>query len=198
MISHLLSMFIFALSGAISPGPVNIIATGSGAAFGFRQTLPHITGATLAYTLIVFLSGSGLLVVLEAFPGIFSLLQYLGAAFLLYMAFKLATAPAHAATGKQTSSPPKLFAGMLAQGLNPKAWLVALSGCSIFVGNGPLSQQYLLAFCLISCLVCFCSIATWAAAGQLIQKCLSDIRRQVMFNRVTGLLLAATVLTLFQ
>jgi len=190
-------MFIFALSGAISPGPVNIIATGSGAAFGFRQTLPHITGATLAYTLIVFLSGSGLLAILEVLPGIFSLLQYLGAAFLLYMAFKLATAPAPAASDNHTTSPPKLYEGMLAQGLNPKAWLVALSGCSLFVGAGPLSQHYLFAFCLISCLVCFFSIATWAAIGRLIQKYLSDIRHQVMFNRVTGLLLAATVLTIF-
>ncbi|WP_281561104.1 LysE family translocator [Thalassomonas sp. RHCl1] len=197
MVSILLSMFIFALTGAISPGPVNIIATGSGAAFGFRKTLPHITGASLAYTLIVFLSGSGLLAVLEVFPGIFSLLQYLGAGFLLYMAYKLATAKTQAA-GHQSPKAPRLFEGMLAQGLNPKAWLVALSGCSIFVGASDRGQSYLFAFCIISALVCFFSIATWAAIGTLIQKYLSDIRHQVMFNRVMGLLLAATVLTIFQ
>lgn len=33
----IISMFIFALIGAISPGSVNIIATGSGASFGFKK-----------------------------------------------------------------------------------------------------------------------------------------------------------------
>ncbi|WDE05757.1 LysE family translocator [Thalassomonas viridans] len=198
MASILLSMFIFALSGAISPGPVNIIATGSGAAFGFRQTLPHITGASLAYTLIVLLAGSGLLAILKAVPGIFSLMQYLGAGFLLYMAYKLATAPAQAGAADRPARPPGLLAGMLAQGLNPKAWLVALSGCSLFVGNGPKSGAYLLAFCVISCLVCFFSVAAWAAAGGLIRKYLSDTRHQVMFNRAAGLLLAATVFNIFR
>ena len=45
MITVLLSMSIFALIGAITPGPVNIIATSSGATFGFVRTLPHIPGA---------------------------------------------------------------------------------------------------------------------------------------------------------
>ena len=60
MLTAIIPMFIFALIGAISPGPVNIIATGSGASFGFRRTIPHVFGATIAYTLIVLLVGLGL------------------------------------------------------------------------------------------------------------------------------------------
>ena len=70
MITVMLSMAIFALVGAISPGPVNIIATSSGACFGFRRTVPHVMGATFAYTLIVLLVGFGLNQSLMQFPQI--------------------------------------------------------------------------------------------------------------------------------
>ena len=198
MNSVFISMFIFALIGAISPGPVNIIATSSGAAFGFRQTLPHITGATIAYTLIVFMAGSGLMALLKWLPSILWPLQYFGAAFLLYMSFKIATAQTADTTRGRVKKPPLLFEGILSQGLNPKAWLVAISGVSIFFTASPGEKDYLFAFYLISFVVCFFSIATWAAIGQLIQKYLSDNQRRVMFNRVMGLLLVSSILTLFQ
>jgi threonine/homoserine/homoserine lactone efflux protein len=44
-------MSLFVLIGAITPGPVNIIATSSGVRFGFTRTLPHVLGAMISYTL---------------------------------------------------------------------------------------------------------------------------------------------------
>ena len=197
MITVLISMFIFALIGAISPGPVNIIATGTGANFGFRRALPHVFGATIAYTLIVFLVGIGLNKVLEAYPQITNTLQYLGGGFLLYMSYKIATAkPLKGALGLETV-PPSLLEGALSQGLNPKAWLVSMSGVTLFVSaNSPVSL-YLLAFCAISFVVCFIGIGTWAAIGHIIHRYLSNERHQVIFNLVMGLLLSSTVIAIF-
>lgn len=195
--SVFISMFIFALIGAISPGPVNIIATGAGANFGFMRALPHVLGATVAYTLIVFLVGIGLNEVLETYPQITATLQYLGGAFLLYMSYKIATAKPlsdDAATEKQ---PPSMLEGALSQGLNPKAWLVSMSGVSLFVVANSPATLYLLVFCLISFVVCFVGVGSWAAIGHLIRKLLANERYQIAFNIVMGLLLSSTVLTIF-
>ena len=44
-----LSMAAFALAASISPGPVNIVALGSGARHGLRASLAHVAGATLGF-----------------------------------------------------------------------------------------------------------------------------------------------------
>jgi len=198
MLTVFISMLVFALIGAISPGPVNIIATSTAANFGFRKALPHVMGATLAYTLIVFLVGIGLSSVLEIYPQITEFLKYIGGAFLLYMSFKIATA-------KQTdnglimeATPPRLLEGALSQWLNPKAWLVSISGVSVFVtSHSSHSSLYLFAFCLISFAMCFIGIGTWAVLGELIRSYLANAKYQIAFNRIMGLLLSLTVITLF-
>lgn len=188
-----LSMFVFALIGAISPGPVNIIATGAGANFGFSRAIPHVLGATVAYTLIVFLVGIGLNQVLEAYPQITATLQYIGAVFLLYMAFKIATAKLTDDKIEGSSKPPSFIDGALSQALNPKAWLVSMSGVSLFVAANKPAMFYLSIFCLISFVVCLFGVGSWAAIGHAIRGFLSDRKHQSAFNITMGLLLCGTV-----
>ena len=193
-------MFIFALIGAISPGPVNIIAASTGANFGFRAVLPHILGATISYTLIVFLMGVGLGQVLVIFPQFTSMLKYLGGAFLLYMSYKIATAASFETNdliGNKETRSPAFIEGMLSQGLNPKAWMISMSGVGLFVLPNTPTYVYITAFSMISFVVCFIGIGTWAAMGQLIGRFLSTKKRQVMFNVIMGLLLASTVASIF-
>lgn len=192
-----ISMILFALIGAISPGPVNIIATGTGANFGFRRALPHVFGATIAYTLIVFLVGIGLNKVLETYPQITNTLQYLGGGFLLFMSYKIATAKPLKDKLALEKKPPSLLEGALSQGLNPKAWLVSMSGVTLFVAANSPASLYLLAFCVISFVVCLIGVGTWAAIGHVIRKYLSNEQHQVIFNIVMGLLLSSTVVTIF-
>ncbi|WP_250655755.1 LysE family translocator [Alkalimarinus coralli] len=192
-----LSMFIFALIGAISPGPVNIIATGAGANFGFRRALPHVLGATIAYTLIVFLVGVGLNRILEMYPQITDSLRYLGGAFLLYMAYKIATSKPTNDIEAAQARPPSLLEGALSQWLNPKAWLVSMSGVTLFVAANTPASLYLFVFCAISFVVCLFGVGTWAAIGHVIRKYLSNERQQISFNIVMGLLLSSTVVSIF-
>ena len=193
------SMAVFALAGAISPGPVNVIASALGATQGFLRALPHVLGATLSYCAVVWLMGSSLQWVLVAYPEIAQVTQYVGAAYLLYLAVRIA--------GAQPSTPvvdtpvattlsawtQGMLQGGLTQSLNPKAWLVALSGVSLFVPEGPDSAARLLLFCAISGVVCFASVAAWAALGRLIRHWLAHAPYQRLFNRLLAALLVFTV-----
>jgi threonine/homoserine/homoserine lactone efflux protein len=58
--SLLLSMAGFALAMSISPGPVNLVALGTGARYGFTASLRHVVGATLGFILLLLLMGLGL------------------------------------------------------------------------------------------------------------------------------------------
>ena len=196
MTTVLFSMALFALIGAITPGPVNIIATSSGASFGFLRTLPHVLGATVSYTLIVFLVGIGLNQLLQNTPAFTEILKYVGSIFLLYMAYKIATASSGPEDEKTNTSPPSFIHGALCQGLNPKAWLVSMSGVSVFVLSQNSSEFYLLAYCLISFILCFVGVGTWAVAGHLIKDLLKAPGRQKLFNQVMGFLLSLTVISI--
>lgn len=197
MITALVPMFVFALIGAISPGPVNIIATSSGATFGFRRTMPHVLGASISYTLIVLFVGAGLNEIFERFPIVIEVLKYLGGGFLLYMAFKIATSGGFNTPLSSDKKPPGFWDGSLAQVLNPKAWLVSISGVGLFVASNTPYGLYLAIYCMCSLFVCLVGISTWAALGQMIQQYLSNEKHMVIFNTVMGLLLASTVVTIF-
>jgi threonine/homoserine/homoserine lactone efflux protein len=198
MQSILLSMSIFAFVGAVSPGPVNIIAASAGAQFGYQKAVFHVLGATVAYTLIVFFCGLGLEQTLKILPEITGWLTSLGGMFLFYMAVKIATTVSIEHTGDfKNAVHPTFFEGVLSQGLNPKAWLVAMSGVSLFVLKHSPTMLYLAFFCAISFVICFLGVSVWAVAGNYIGRYLSTTKRQITFNITMGLLLSGTVINMF-
>ncbi len=198
MFSLLLSMATFAFIGAITPGPVNIIATSSGATYGAVRTGPHVLGATLGYTLVVLVAGLLLTSLGEQLPGFTQALYYVGGLFLLYMAYRIALMKQICSTDERSiQKPPRLIEGALVQLLNPKAWMVSMSGVALFVSQQPDSLRWLLVFCAVSFGMCFLGVGFWAVAGQLIRHLLNSEGRQVTFNRSLGSLLALTVLLMF-
>ena len=197
MLAVLLPMATFLLVAAITPGPVNFIATSTGASHGFSKTLPHVLGASASYCLICLAAGTGLSGILASEPDIALVMRLSGAAFLLYMAWRIAGAPVTGPEESTDARPPRFFEGFLAQGLNPKAWLAALSGAGLFVTVQAQPLQYLILYCGLAFVICFGSIGTWAGLGQALQAFLAKPGRARLFNRVMGALLAACVAMMF-
>jgi threonine/homoserine/homoserine lactone efflux protein len=196
MLASLVSMSLFTLIGAITPGPVNIIATSSGVRVGFIRTLPHVLGATLSYTLIVALVGKGLYQLLLDKPQVIEILRYAGSTFLLYMAYKIMTSPSETISERPDFTPPSFVDGGLCQILNPKAWLVSMSGISVFALSQPEPDFYVNAFCLISFVLCFVGVGFWAAAGNLIRRYLHKPQQLRLFNRIMGISLIGTIVSI--
>lgn len=186
----LLPMVVFALIASITPGPVNLIATTSAAGFGYQRTLPHILGATIGFCLILMLMGLGLSTILIENPVVNSLLAAIGGSFLIYTAYKIAFAPIGVG-GESLAVPPKFFSGFLCQWLNPKAWVVAMSGIAVFAPEGGLAILY---FAIAFFVACFLSISAWALMGLSIQGLLKNPSVSRGFNRTMGGLLAMLVI----
>ena len=199
MLSSLLAMAVFGLAGAITPGPVNVLALRHGAQSRRSTAALYVLGASLSYAAIGWLMGqSGQW--LQAWPPLMQWAPRICAAYLLWLAWQLFRAqPAQPAAGfvaPDTQS--SAFAqGLAVQSLNPKAWLVALSGVGMFVvpmASQRLSmQQALLWFCAVSLLACLIGVGCWAVLGQWLSRWLSTPRRQQRLNQALALLLMLSV-----
>lgn len=191
--SILLSMSAFALAASISPGPVNIVALSAGAQYGFAASMRHVTGATVGFTLLLLLIGLGMHELLAKWPQLTAIIQWVGVAFLLYMAYRLAIDDGKLTTGNSSKGPSYLY-GAAMQWLNPKAWLASLAGMGLFAANGDSLLIWQLA--TVYFVICYVSIASWAYAGTFLRKYLQDPRRVRFFNRTMAALIAGSTVYL--
>lgn len=189
----LISMSAFALAASISPGPVNIVALSSGAQFGFRASLRHVSGATVGFTLLLLLIGLGLHELLSQWPFLAQIIQWAGVAFLLFLAYKLAADDGELGAGKPVRGP-SFFHGAAMQWLNPKAWLASLAGMGAYVADGDALRVW--QFAAVYFVVCYGSIACWAYAGSYLRSYLQVPARVRVFNRSMAFLLAGSAVYL--
>nr|WP_298378629.1 LysE family translocator [uncultured Halomonas sp.] len=192
--SLFLSMAAFALAASISPGPVNIVALSCGAQYGFRPSLRHVTGATLGFTLLLLLIGLGLHELLHRWPYFTTLIQGAGVAFLLFMAYKLATDDGRLGADRSTALGPSMVKGAMMQWLNPKAWLASIAGMGAYAADG--AGSLLWQFTAIYFVICYLSIGCWAFTGTFLGRFLQNSRQMRHFNRLMAVLLASSALYL--
>ncbi|SDR87710.1 LysE family translocator [Pseudomonas prosekii] len=187
--SLIISMAAFALVASITPGPVNIVALSSGARYGFRASQRHVAGATLGFVLLLVLMGLGLHELLEIWPGLTQVVQWAGVAFLLFMAFKLASDNGQV-NAKDSARAPSMLYGALMQWLNPKAWLACVAGMGAFVANG--EARLIWQFAAVYLVICYVSVGCWVYAGTFLRGYLNNPAGMRLFNRSMALLLAGS------
>lgn len=186
------SMAAFALAASITPGPVNVVALGSGARYGFVASLRHVTGATVGFVVLLVAVGFGVYELLQRVPGLLHAIQWFGVAFLLYMAYKLAVDNGELGDSDTTRGP-TLSNGAVMQWLNPKAWLAALAGMGAYTAGDPLRIWQ---FAAIYFVVCWLSVGCWAVAGAMLRHHMRDAVRVRRLNRVMAALLAGSAVYL--
>lgn len=197
MITEVAAMGVFALIGSVSPGPVNIIAATVGMKLGYRRAVSFVLGTSIAYATVVLLCGLGLEVVAQYLPQVTFYLKAAGGLFLLYMAFKIAMSAKVSNTQQAIEHRPSFAHGALAQWLNPKAWLVAMSGVSVFVINHQPVNAYILVFTLISLTLCFVGVSAWALLGDVIRRKMSNDKYHQRIHWLMACLLAGTVVMIW-
>ncbi len=190
----LIAFSLFALITSITPGPNNTMLLASGATFGFRRCLPHMFGVTGGFFIMVIAVGLGFGALLAAFPILYELLRYLGAAYLLYLAWNIAQPAASAASGVGTGhGRPLGFLGAATfQWVNPKAWTMAVAAISTYVPQEGYLGNVVLISSLFAAINLPC-VGLWAGCGSLLRLLLDDPSRQRLFNRAMALLLLASL-----
>lgn len=186
----LIGLTLFALAASISPGPNNLMLMASGANFGFLRTVPHMLGVGLGFTFMVLLVGVGLVKVFETFPLSYTLLKLFSIAYLLYLAWKIATA-APVNSDAECGVPFTFVQAALFQWVNPKAWTMALTAVSVYSPSQDLTAVAFVA--AVFGAVNLPCISIWTGMGQQLQRILTSPRRLRIFNTLMALLLVGSL-----
>lgn len=197
MTTELLLAFIaFAFVTSVTPGPNNMMLLASGANFGLRRSLPHMFGISLGFMLLVASVGLGLGQLFEQVPLLYDVLRYLGAAYLLYLAWKIAGSGAPQDGGKPVGNPFTFLQAAAFQWVNPKAWIMAIGAITTYTPQENFVVNVLLIAALFALVNCP-SVGLWTVAGSLLRNWLSNARALRIFNIGMALLLVASLYPIF-
>lgn len=181
----------FALVMSITPGPNNTMLLASGVNFGLRRTMPHMLGITCGCVIMLIAIALGLGQVFARFPRLYSVMEAVSAAYLLYLAWKIARSGG-LSVGTSNERPFTFLQAAAFQWVNPKAWMMAVTGATAFRLNDNLLVNALflaVAFAIVN----LPSITVWAAFGLGLRRFLSGPTMLRSFNWTMAALLILSI-----
>lgn len=192
MLSELFwALLLFVVVTLITPGPNNTMLMTTGLNFGFRRGLPHLWGVALGFAVMVLAVGLGLGAVFQAYPAAYTVLKYAGAAYLLYLAWQIATA-GEFREGASSGRPITFLEAAAFQWLNPKGWVMAVGAVSTYAAVAAFPFNMLLMAGLFGSLGILSS-GTWLGFGTGLKRLLTSPAAVRAVNITMALLLVASL-----
>ncbi|MFN3514578.1 MAG: LysE family translocator [Phenylobacterium sp.] len=186
------ALALFAFVSSITPGPNNTMLMASGANFGFRATAPHLLGVGLGFGVMVAAVGLGLGGIFAAYPQLHTVLAVAGAAYLLWLAWKIATAQGLSA-GQGSGRPFTFLQAAAFQWVNPKAWAMALGAVTAYAPRENYVANVLVVSAVFLAVNLPC-VASWTGFGVALRRFLERPAALRAFNIGMALLLAASLI----
>jgi len=176
----LFALFSILMASAWTPGPNNMMLAASGVNYGLRATAPHIFGVFVGFGFMIFTISLGLGEVFDLYPVLHTLLRYGGAAMLVWVAWKIASAKRPGEAGPETK-PFTFFQAAAFQWINPKAWIMCISISAQFLDPvSPIATAGTMAG--MAMLSGATSATGWAWFGMFLQRWLHTSARLHAFN----------------
>lgn len=197
-------MITFELLAAISiyyfvmyatPGPNNSILTASGIKFGFARTIPNIFGIPTGHGIQLTLVCLGLGSLFLQFPFLLNILKYVGATYLLYLAWEM-FGSLSVKTNENKSAPLRYYEAILFQFVNPKAWVICITAVSLFYPENENIFVGTMFMVVMSTLINIPSISIWAFGGSIIRKYLNKDKLKKTIEWLLALLLIGTAISI--
>ena len=197
-------MITFELVAAISiyyvimyatPGPNNSILTASGIKFGFIKTIPNIFGIPTGHGIQLALVCFGLGALFTQFPILLNILKYVGACYLLYLAWKM-FGSLNVSSTEDKSTPLKYYEAILFQFVNPKAWVICITAVSLFY---PTDENIIIGtvfMVVMSTVINIPSISMWALGGSVIRNYLTNQKLKKIIECLLAILLVGTAISI--
>ena len=188
----LFSYTLFCLIMAATPGPNNMMVLASGVRFGTRRSLPLASGVAVGMAVMFAATGSGLGAAFAALPMLAVALRLLSAAFLLWLAWKIATA----GPLKRDHDDLRILGfptGVAFQWINPKAWAAAMTAASTYLPENAGMMTIGAGAAIIAAAALFAT-TMWIVFGTWLSRFLHAPKRAHAFNIVMAVLLLASTL----
>ena len=189
----ILPFLAFAVAASATPGPNNLLVLATAAQNGIRAAIPLIVGIALGFGFMVGVVGVGLAGPLTHHPAVHSGMRWVGTAWMLVLAWRIARAEPTTLSGPEAVVPMGFWGACAFQWINPKAWVMALATAATYTTPGDDIWAQVLLLSSIFFVISFPCVGIWALLGAGASTLLTTPRRMRAFNLVMGLLLAASV-----
>jgi threonine/homoserine/homoserine lactone efflux protein len=187
-----IALAIFALVSSITPGPNNLMLMASGTNFGFPRSYPHMLGVVLGYAAMLLIVGSGVGLAIHSSPTASLVLKVASSVYMLWLAWKIATAPPPSAEPRSGARPLTFLQACAFQWINPKGWAMALTATAVYVPTqSPVAG--LLVVALVFAVINLPVVGLWTGIGVQLRRLLDRPRTLRAFNLATALLLVGSL-----
>lgn len=189
---HVLGFVLAGVALTGSPGPAVLSLAAIGAAFGARRGLACMAGIVVGMVGVMAIAASGLMGILLAVPGALPAVTITAAAYFLYLAYRIATAPPLSNADSQRR-PPSFATGLLLSLANPKAYaaMTALFSGFTLVPDRPGPDATVKALVLVAIIIP--GNLAWLLAGSALTRLFRDARANRLINLGFAVLLLASV-----
>ena len=189
----LFAFFVFIVVMYITPGPNNIMVLSSGLTYGFRRTMPHIMGITIGFAFMIAAVGLGFGTVFIAYPVLQTVLKYLGAAYLVYLALAIATSGPPKPDETKTRGPMTFLGAAMFQWVNVKGWVMVIGTITAYAAIARFPWNIAIQAGLALCLGVV-STSIWTLFGSALRPVLTSPTAVRAFNIVMAILLLASLI----
>tara|TARA_Y100000817_G_scaffold312354_1_gene306109 strand:+ start:560 stop:1150 length:591 start_codon:yes stop_codon:yes gene_type:complete len=195
MLSQLISLILFGIATAFSPGPNNIMTSYTAFNFGFKKAVPTMLGVVIGWTILIILLQIGSVVIFQKFEIIQSVVKVLGSIYLLFMAYKLSFA-SQTKEKKLDPKPVTFLNTFFFQFINPKSIIVGLTAISMFIDP----KNFLRDSIILTVVFFFMAVGSqtaWCLMGKYMRKFATSERFIRNFNYTMSFLLIVCVILFY-
>lgn len=186
------SFILAGLALAGSPGPNTLSLAATGAAFGVRRSLGYMTGVVVGMVAVMAITATGVMGVLLTLPGAAPLVTAMAAAYFVYLAFRIATAPPLTEDSKPRRRP-SFAAGVFLSLVNPKAYAAMAALFSGFMLVREQIEMDVAAKIIVLTAIIVTVNLAWLIAGAALTRFFRDPRTNRIINVTFAVLLVASV-----
>ena len=193
---YIITLATFAFASSITPGANNLMLMTSGVHFGLRQTLPHMFGVAFGFMAMMVLVGLGLGELFKLYPILLVVLKYLGAIYIIWLAYKITQTKAIDNLAKITTKPMRFLAAVAFQWVNPKAWMMGIYAITAFTVPEHYSSSIMVVSLIFGTINLPC-ITCWTLFGVAMRRFLNNETVMRRFNYIMAALLIASLWPVF-
>ncbi|WP_420318102.1 LysE family translocator [Ekhidna sp.] len=189
---NLVAFLSFIFITTYTPGPNNITCASFGMHLGYKQTFSFILGIVAGFFSVMWICVLLSSVLLEVAPFINNYLKYIGAAYILWLAYH--TLKASYTSSSEIKELAKFSRGFLLQMVNPKGIFYGMTIFTTFLYNPNKQLLSHAPWIFVLALVCFSSVSVWTLFGNFIQKYMQNRTLKKAINIILSLGLVYTAL----
>ncbi|MBU5676389.1 LysE family transporter [Alkaliphilus sp. MSJ-5] len=191
--TNLAAFLSYILVANFAPGPNTIISMSNASLYGFKKSIMFNVGVFFGVFIIFALSSIFSVALYDFIPSIKSIMAYIGAAYILWLAWQTYKSKPRSEekTQKRTNT---FLSGLLLQFVNPSVIIYSLATISTFIVPYYKSVFMLASFSVILAFVGFVGTCCWALFGSIFQKFL--VKNYKAVNIVMSMLLVYCAVSL--